>query len=129
VRLTVDHERQLFEVVGEGDIVRADVEAVFDGLAANGALGYRKMADLRAADTLMTAENLLALGMRARAIHKTGRMGPLAIVLPPDRGAQAERFIGMLAAAERPFRIFWEIGKARRWLDAQAPAAGALAGS
>jgi hypothetical protein len=123
-RWTVDHGRQYFEVVGEGDIVRQDVEAVLDALADNGALGYRKLVDVRSADTSMTPDTFLELGLRARSMHRMGRMGPLAIVLPADRGAQAERFIGMLAAADRPMRIFWTIGKARNWLEAQQAAPG-----
>jgi hypothetical protein len=41
------------------------------------------------------------------------------MVAPPDRGAQAERLIGMIVAADRPMRIFRNVRKARRWLDGQ----------
>ena len=49
-------------------------------------------------------------------------MGALALVLPEDRGAEAERLIGMISVADRPMRIFRDLGQATRWLDGQKPA-------
>ncbi len=46
-------------------------------------------------------------------------MGPLAMVIPPDKGNSLDRMVGMIAAADRPMRVFRDARKARRWIDEQ----------
>ncbi len=46
-------------------------------------------------------------------------MGPLALVVPPDKGELLDHMVGMIAAADRPMRIFLEPVRARRWIDEQ----------
>ena len=84
-------------IVGDGDITRADIGRVFDALVEHGALGYRKLVDLRQSSPAMSGEEMLELGVRARALHGTGKMGALALVLPEDRGAEAEPLIAVSA--------------------------------
>ena len=122
VRWTFDDRKKLMTIVGEGDITRADIDLVFDALVEHGALGYRKLVDLRQTSPAMSGEEMLELGVRARALHGTGKMGALALVLPDDRGAEAEPLIGMVSVADRPMRIFRDLGQATRWLDGQKPA-------
>ena len=44
-------------------------------------------------------------------------MGPLAVVLPEEYIDLAGHALGMLAAADRPMRVFGAIAPARRWLN------------
>jgi len=121
MRWTFDDRKKLMKVVGEGAITRADIDQLFDAVVERGALGYRKLVDLRQTDPSMSGEEMLELGVRARALHGQGKMGALALVLPKDRGAEAEPLIGMVSVANRPMRIFRDLGQATRWLDEQKP--------
>ena len=110
------------KIIGEGGITRADMVLLFDAVVEHGALGYSKLVDFRQTEPAMSGEEMLELGVRARALHGQGRMGALALVLPDDRGAEAEPLIGMVSVADRPMRIFRDLGQATRWLDGQKPA-------
>jgi hypothetical protein len=122
LRWTVDHDKRLMTVVAEGDVARADLEAYLRAVAEAGAMGYRKLYDGSRSDTSMTPDDLLALGAAMRDHHRSGPMGPLAFVIPPERMDVLRRFIGALAAADRPMRVFYDVDLATRWLDKQAPA-------
>jgi hypothetical protein len=122
VRWTFDDGKKLMNIVGEGGITRADLDLLFDAVVEHGALGYSKLVDFRQTDPAMSGEEMLEVGVRARTLHGQGRMGPLALVLPADRGAEAERLIGMVSVADRPMRIFRDLGQATRWLAGQKPA-------
>lgn len=121
VRWAFVAKKKLFKVVGEGDISRADVELVLDVMIEHGFLGCRKLVDLRQSELGMSGEEMLEVGVRVRSMHGLGKMGPLAMVLPDDRGAEAEPLIGKFAVADRPMRIFRDFEKATRWLDEQKP--------
>ncbi len=102
--------------VAEGDVTRAEFEAYLDAMGAADANGYRKLFDGSCASTLMPAEEILALGVRMRASHSMGSVGPLAVVVPDAMTEALERVLGMLAAARRPMRVFGEVEAARKWL-------------
>jgi hypothetical protein len=53
-----------------------------------------------------------------RAFHATGPMGPLAVVVPAEKFDIVASVLGMLAAADRPMRLFTKIRPAKRWLEA-----------
>jgi hypothetical protein len=118
---TVDLEDRTMLAVASGDVARPEVEAFLDAIMANSALGFRKLFDASQATTSMKPEDLLALGMRMRSMHFEGPMGPLAIVVPPARVEHIERMFGMIAAADRPMRIFVDLPPARRWFRDQTP--------
>ena len=65
----------------------------------------------------MTPEDMLAIGVLLRERHATGTPGPLAVVIPPDKADLVSRVLGILAAADRPMRVFSEAEPARRWID------------
>lgn len=114
---TIDPEQRLVTVVAEGDVTRAEVDAYLDAVARAGAYAYRKLLDAKHASTRMTPEELLALGARMRALHEAGHpMGALAAVVPDEQLEAVGRVLGMLAAADRPMRLFHQVGPARRWL-------------
>jgi hypothetical protein len=121
LRWTIDHDRQLMTAVGDGDVTRADFEAYLKAVIEAGALGYCKLYDGSHSDTAMTADDLLSLGAVVRDHHRSGPMGPLAFVIPPEKVDLMTRFVGALAAADRPMRVFHDVRSATRWLEKQVP--------
>ena len=116
---TIDPAQRFMFLRSSGDVSRAEVEELIDAIVDGGALAYDKLFDGSAARTSMTAEEMLDLGMRFRAIHSGATVGALAIVMPADRGDRMERMMGMIAAADRPMRVFIDLDKARAWLEKQ----------
>lgn len=114
---SIDPEYELVNVIAEGDVIRSEVIELLDAMASREAMAYRKLFDGTNGSTSMVAEDLRALGVRMREYHAFGPMGPLALVLPPDKADIVLPVLGLLAAADRPMRIFTGRQKARRWLS------------
>lgn len=115
----IDSKTRLLTAVAEGDITRPEFEAFLDMIDQADLHAYRKLFDGIDADTTMGAENILAIGVRMRASHQIQAVGPLAIVVTEDKVAMVSRVLGMLAAANRPMRIFHEVGPAQDWIMKQ----------
>ncbi len=107
-------------MLGTGDVSRADIDGFLDAVVENAALGYAKLFDASQAMSSMTSDDMVDLGTRFRALHAGAAVGPLAVVMPPDRGKRLERLLGMIATADRPMRIFVDPTRARRWIAGQA---------
>lgn len=117
---TVDSKESLVIAIAEGAVTRAEVENYLTVMNGAGTLSYRKLFDCSRSDTAMTAEDMLAIGVQIRARHAVvGTLGPLAIVVPPDKSELISRVLGILAAAERPMRVFFDTEPARRWIESQ----------
>ena len=101
-----DPSNDLIVAVASGDVTRLEMDAYLDALVQGDALTYRKVFDVHEGDTSMTADDLLPLAVRMRALHELGEMGPLAVILPPGRGKRLQRALGMIAVAKRPMRLF-----------------------
>lgn len=113
---TIHSEFRFISVIARGEVVRPEVEELLDAMASARAMSYRKLFDALDGETDMGLHDLLGLGARMRAFHAQGPMGPLALVLPDDKADIILPLLGMLAAADRPMRIFNDHKKARRWL-------------
>lgn len=120
LKWTTDPESRLITAIADGDVTRCDVEALLGEMASSGAMTYRKLFDGSQGDTRMSPEDLLVLGVRFREFHAMGPMGPLAVVVPDDKAELVARVLGMLAAADRPMRVFRTLAPARRWLESLA---------
>lgn len=121
VKWTIDPEDRMIVVIAEGDVTRAEVDAMLDAMQSDEVLTYRRFFDGTKADTKMPAEDLIALGVRMRGMHVHDGMGPLAVVVPADKEEILERLFGMLAAANRPMRVFNDPDQGRRWIRKQLP--------
>src|SRR5476651_786039 len=99
----IDPANSLSVAVANGDVTRLEVDRYLDALVESDALIYRKIFDVHEGDTSMTADDVL----------------PLAVVLPPGRGKRLHRALGMVAAAERPMRVFENPLLAYRWISKQ----------
>ncbi len=116
---TIDSRPKLVTITCEGEVTRADLVEYLDVVEGAGALSYRKLFDGTAFQTSMTALDMLEIGARFRSYHNRP-IGPLAIVLPPDKADVFARTLGILAAADRPMRVFKRLAPARRWIEAFA---------
>jgi hypothetical protein len=114
---TIDSQQKLVIAVAEGNVTHPEFVAFLDDVDRAGADSYRKLFDGGRGKTHMAAEEILALGARMRATAERGRVGPLAVVVPPTYAAALSRVLGMLAAAERPMRVFRQVGAARKWIS------------
>lgn len=115
----IDPDKKLVTAVAEGDVTRVEFDAFLDDMNRAGADAYRKLFDGGRGGTHMGAEDMLALGARMRASHADGPIGPLAVVVPEEHIETIDRVLGMLAAAERPMRVFRQVGAARKWISDQ----------
>lgn len=115
---TVDSKDRLVIAIAEGDVTRAHVEEYISAMNGAGTLSYRKLFDASQGDTRMTSEDMLAIGVQIRTRHAAGgKQGPLAVVVPPDKAELVSRVLGILAAADRPMRVFSASEPARRWIE------------
>lgn len=111
----INSRDRLAIVTGEGRVDRSDIENWLDLVDGATLLPFRKLVDLGAATLDLRAEDMMTLGIRFRA-HHANPMGPLALVLPPEVPEAVERGLGILAAGQRPMRLFRSLSRARRWL-------------
>ena len=115
---SIDAQARIVSVTAKGDVTRAEFDAFLDEVVAEDALAYGKLFDGSAGDTSMSRMELLAIGVRLRSYHNRP-VGPLAIVLPPDKFVLVARILGILATAKRPMRLLKTRAAAHRWLFEQ----------
>lgn len=125
VQWTISQPHQLVIAVARDELRRQDVEDYLDGITAAGALPYRKIFDTTHAEMLLDDADMTALAHRIRAYLEVDRLGPLAIVAVTERAYRQARLFEVLAAGDRPVRIFRELHLARQWLDGHLPASRA----
>ena len=114
---TIDSKERLVVAVAEGEVTRDEVQAYLDAVTGAKALAYRKLFDASRGETTMGPEEMMALGVMFRSFHARGEVGPLAIVVPDGKVELVSRVLGILAAAERPMRVFRESEPAQRWIE------------
>jgi hypothetical protein len=102
-----------------GDLKQSDWHAV-------GGMPYGKSFEVADIANSLTPENITAPGEIVRSYALAGKVGPLALVVPVDRGDRQARLFGDAAKVERPFTMFREWHEGRRWLDAMIGAAARL---
>lgn len=122
---TFNSGNRLVVVLADGLVTRSEVETFLTEMADAGALSYRKLFDGRVGETAMDFDDLLQIASRIRALHAQP-VGPLAVVMPKDKFMLLSRVLGVLAAADRPMRIFTDLRPARRWIDGFALSASVL---
>jgi hypothetical protein len=125
---SIDSRRRLFTGVGEGCVSLGDVLALLEALLGAKALSYRKLIDARAAQSIMTEEEMLSVCARVRSCHDQGPIGTLAMVATGEQTLRCARLLGVLAAADRPMKMFASPHAARLWLNRQRRPTGARPG-
>jgi hypothetical protein len=116
IHWTIDSRQRLVSVTAEGAITRADADGYLDAIERADAVAYHKLLDFSAATIAMDHEDVMAVGVRIRNAH-SHPVGALALILSDDRSEAVARILGILAAAERPIRIFVTLLPAQRWIE------------
>ena len=96
-------------VVAEGRVTRAEIEAYLEAVTGAGANDYAKIFDALRGEGAMTRDDMAILAAT-----------PLAILLQEQRQAGLEPVLGVLAAADRPLRLFTSRPAAKRWVKRAA---------
>jgi hypothetical protein len=125
---TIDSRKRLFTGFGEGAVSFGDVLALLEALVGAHALSYRKLFDTRAAQPAMTDEEMLVVCAEIRSHHARSPIGALAIVATAEQTLHCARLLGVLAAADRPMKMFSSPPAARLWLSTQKRPKGARPG-
>ena len=121
---TIDPQQMFVTIVADGNVERADFDALLGALNEADAFGYRKLFDGERVETRMKPEDFVAIGARIRLEHAKRPMGPLALVLPEEFADRSSSLLGVLASADRSTNAFEDVSLARRWLRRQSvPAA------
>jgi hypothetical protein len=122
VNLTISHDEKLVIAVADGEIDRADIDQYLSAVIAQGAMPYRKLFDATFAPMTLGVAELRALGQRVAEHAKHGsEVGPVAIVVGSELANEMALIFQSRAIADRPFRIFDDVIRAREWLDSLAP--------
>ena len=115
---TLDPSQHFVTLTVEGEVTRPEIEAYLSEIERSNATGWRKLVDLRNAQAVLPADDVMALGLRFREADAAGEVGALAVVMPKSNPEGVMRLLGFLAAAKRPMRLFQAIEPARRWIKA-----------
>lgn len=108
---------QLVVTIAKGEVKPGEMQDYLAQVDANGARAYRKMFDITALETPVTAEMVRRLAALVRARESEGASGPIAIVVATDKAYRKARLFAVDATVKRPIKVFREQHQARKWLD------------
>jgi hypothetical protein len=117
VQWSISHPKRLVIAVAKGTVTADEIEDYLHGVGRQGGMPYGKLFEMADVANTLTPENIAVLGNIVRGYARGGKVGPLAIVAPIDRGYRQARLFANAAQAERPLAIFREWHEGRRWLD------------
>jgi len=120
VQWTISHGKGLVLAVARAPLDVHEIESYLHAVALEGGMPYAKIFCITDIDNTLSAENISALGDIVRRYALYGRIGPVAIVAPFDRGYRQARLFADATQVERPIAIFRELHEARRWIDSIA---------
>ena len=120
VQWGVDHATRMVVLTADGSLRLGDFEACLEVMASAATLSYRKLVDLTGCSSIMSRDDLIALGARVNKVGHAVAMGPAAIVVASHDIYEQVRLFASLTAARRRLKIFQERGKAYEWLMFEA---------
>ena len=112
---TISHSMRLVLAAAKGDVSPVDITDYFHGVALEGGISYAKMFLVESA-SMISDENIRALGGIIQRYALTDRIGPVAIVAVTDEAFRQASVFASAATAERPLAVFREQAEAVRWL-------------
>ena len=101
VHWKIDSDTRLMSVKAEGLVAREEFEAMLDAMEGADAVGYVKLFDGRGADTAMDLAELMAIGVRIKALHARQAprpVGALAIVIDGDKSKAETTYMSEFVA-------------------------------
>lgn len=120
IHLDISDLHRLVIAVGLGEITPDDIADVAREFLKTGRQHYGKIIDTTAATSPNNDERMAAIAAFMRSGPDAAARGPLAFVVDPKRGVQAQRFADLMAG-ERPVKVFNSLREARAWVRENMP--------
>jgi hypothetical protein len=121
LKLKIDHSRQFVRIDAEGPVTRQDLEAHFDEMVVENALGYAKLFVAVDANPVYDDHDVLMMGARLSAYAANFDGGPLAVVGQSEEALLAfKRFVN-IAPSKRPAAFFAKEAEGLAWLESKRP--------
>ena len=117
IHVRISHHDRLLVAVAHGTITAEELQKAVREAVEQGALHYRKLIDVAAANTDADMERLKALLAFVRSARQGPERGPAAVVVDSKRGEVVRELATLTEEGERPFRVFTNLHDARKWLD------------
>jgi hypothetical protein len=117
IHVRISHHDRLVVAVAHGTITGEELMNAVRESVEQGALHYRKIIDVAAANSDADMERLKQLLVLARNSPQAAQRGPLAFVVDGNRGDTVRELAGLTEEGERPIRVFTNLHEARKWLD------------
>lgn len=117
IHVRISHHDRLVVAVGHGTIAAEEFMNAVRESVEQGALHYRKLIDVAAANTDADMERLKQLLVMVRNSPQAAERGPLAFVVDGKRGDTVRELMALPEEGERPVRVFTSLHEARKWLD------------
>lgn len=125
LHVEIFHSRSFVHVVADGLVTLKEMEAHFDQLMVDNALGYAKLFDATNLVPVYDEQDVLAMGARLSAYTANFDSGPLAVVGKEEVVVGAFRRFVNISPSKRPARILPTKEKALAWLRQQPGGGGA----
>jgi hypothetical protein len=117
IHIRVSHHDRLVVAVAHGTITSDDIQNAIREYWGMGAIHYRKIVDVAAANSDADIDRLKAILTFARTAPDAGQRGPVAFVVDSKRGDAVRELATLTEEGERPLRVFTNLREARTWLD------------
>lgn len=117
IHVRISHHDRLVVAVAHGTITGEEFLNAVREAVEQGALHYRKIIDVAAANTEADMDRLKQLLVFVRTSPQAAQRGPLAFVVDDKRGDTVRELAALTEEGERPVRVFTSLHEARRWLD------------
>jgi hypothetical protein len=117
IHIRVSHHDRLLVAVAHGTITSDDIQNAVREHWDTGAIHYRKLVDVAAANSDADIQRLKAILMFARSAPNAAQRGPVAFVIDGNRGDLMRELETLTEEGERPLRVFTSLREARSWLD------------
>ena len=117
IYIRVSHPDRLLVAVAHGTVTADDIQNAVREHWETGAIHYRKLVDVAAANSDADLERLKAVLMFARSAPNAAQRGPVAFVVDGKRGDLVRGLATLTEEGERPVRVFTNLREARAWLD------------
>jgi hypothetical protein len=117
IHVRISHHDRLVVAVGHGTITAEEFQNAVREFVEQGALHYRKIIDVAAANIEADMGRLKALLTFMRSVPKAEERGPLAFVIDGKRGDMVRDLVSVTTDSERPIRVFTSLHEARKRLD------------
>lgn len=117
IHIRISHHDRLVVAVAHGTITGQELMDAVRESVEQGALHYRKIIDVAAANTDADMECLKQLLMLARNSPQAAQRGPVAFVVDGKRGDTVRELAALNEEGERPIGVFTNLHEARKWLD------------